>query len=353
MEKSQEAFGWAARDSSGALSPFHFTRRTNGTCDVTIKVLYCGMCHTDLHMVKNEFGLSYYPMVPGHEMVGEVIEAGSEVHKFKISDKVGVGPFCRACRTCEQCKQDLESYCPKAVPSFYGIDSDGSFTYGGFSDKMVVDEHYAFRIPDSLPLAATAPLLCGGITVYSPMQYFGLNKPGIHVGIVGLGGLGHLALKFAKAFGMKVTAISTSPGKQREAMERLGADAFLNSGDEEQMKAAMGSMEGIIDTVPAPHPVAPLIDLLKANGKLVILGPTIEAMQVPTIPMLKGRKLIAGSRGGGMKETQEMIDFAAKHNITADIEVISMDYVNTAMERLAKGDVKYRFVIDVANSLRA
>ncbi|CAI0419743.1 unnamed protein product, partial [Linum tenue] len=293
------AFGLAARDPSGVLSPFNFSRRATGEKDVKFKVMYCGICHSDLHMVKNEWGTSTYPLVPGHEIVGEVTEVGSQVEKFKVGDR-----------------------------------------------------HFVVRVPDALPLDAAAPLLCAGITLYSPLRYYGLDKPGIHVGVVGLGGLGHVGVKFAKAMGAKVTVISTSPAKKQEAIERHGADSFLVSRDQEQMQAAMGTLDGIIDTVSAVHPIMPLIGLLKTHGKLVLVGAPEKPLELPVFPLLMGRKIVGGSCIGGMKETQEMLDFAAKHNITADIEVISADYVNTAMERLEKGDVKYRFVIDVAKTLQ-
>ncbi|KNA08241.1 hypothetical protein SOVF_164180 [Spinacia oleracea] len=218
---------------------------------------------------------------------------------------------------------------------------------------MVVDENFAVRIPENMELDATAPLLCAGITVYSPLKYFELDKPGLHVGVVGLGGLGHMAVKFAKAFGAKVTVISTSPNKKEEAVNRLGADFFLVSRDPQQLQAAVGTMDGIIDTVSAAHPLLPLIALLKTHGKLVMVGAPDRPLELPIFPLLMGRKIVAGSCIGGMKETQEMIDFAAKHDIKADIEVIPVDYVNTAMERLLKADVRYRFVIDIANTMKA
>ncbi|KAF4402156.1 hypothetical protein G4B88_017668 [Cannabis sativa] len=352
-EHAKEAFGWAARDSSGVLSPFHFSRRENGEKDVTFKVLYCGICHSDLHMVKNEWGNSTYPLVPGHEIVGVVTEVGSKVEKYKVGDKVGVGCMVGSCRSCDNCANDLENYCPNMILTYASKYYDGTTTYGGYSNVMVADEHFIVRIPDTLPLDAAAPLLCAGITVYSPLKYFGLDKPGLHVGIVGLGGLGHVAVKFAKALGAKVTVISTSPNKRQEAIESLGADSFLVSRDQEQMKkAAIGSMDGIIDTVSAVHPLLPLIGLLKPHGKLIMVGAPEKPLELPVFPLLMGRKIIGGSCIGGMKETQEMIDLAAKHNITAEIEVIPIDYVNTAMERLAKADVRYRFVIDVANTMK-
>ncbi|PKA62251.1 putative mannitol dehydrogenase [Apostasia shenzhenica] len=353
-KKTLKAFGWAARDSSCVFSPFNFTRRASEEHDVTIKILYCGICHSDLHLARNEVGLPVsYPLVPGHEIAGEVIETGPKVSKFRPGDKAGVGCFVRSCGTCENCEQDLESYCSRSVFTYGGIDYDGAATHGGYSDVIVVPERYVFRMPESLPLHAAAPLLCAGITVYSPMRYFGLDRPGLHVGVVGLGGLGHVAVRFAKAMGMKVTVISTSPEKEKEAVEVFGADRFIVSRNEELMKAATGSMDGIIDTVAGWHPVAPLIELLKAHGKLVALGAAAEPWQVPPIALLIGRKLVAGSAAGGMKETQEMLDFAAAHGITAEVEIIPMDYVNAAMDRLARGDVRYRFVIDIANTLKA
>ncbi|KAA8533290.1 hypothetical protein F0562_033177 [Nyssa sinensis] len=307
----------------------------------------------DLHSIKNEWGNSKYPLVPGHEIVGVVTEVGSKVQKFKVGDKVGVGCLVGACRSCDSCANNLENYCPKMIATSNSTYYDGTTTYGGYSDIMVANEHFVVRIPDKLPLDASAPLLCAGITVYSPLKYFELNKPGMHVGVVGLGGLGHLAVKFAKAFGVKVTVISTSPGKKDEAIEDLGADSFLVSHDVDQMQAAIGTMDGIIDTVSAVHPIQPLIGLLKFQGKLVLLGAPEKPLELPIYPLLMGKKMVAGSCIGGLKETQEMIDFAAKKNITADIEVIPMDYVNTAMERLARADVRYRFVIDIGNTLIA
>ncbi|OIT31266.1 putative mannitol dehydrogenase [Nicotiana attenuata] len=288
-----------------------------------------------------------------HEIVGEVTEVGSKVEKFKVGEKVAVGGYCGSCRSCENCTNDLENYCSKGIATYNAMYHDGTSTYGGYSNMIVVDEHFVFHVPENLPLAAAAPLLCAGITMYSPLRYFGLDKPGLHIGVVGLGGLGHVGVKFAKAMGLKVTVISTSKNKQKEALERLSADSFLVSTDQDQLQAAMGTMDGILDTVSADHSIHPLIGLLKSHGKLIFLGAPEKPVELPVFPLLMGKKLVAGSGIGGMKETQEMLDFAAKHNITADVEVIPMDYVNTVLERLAKGDVKYRFVIDVAKTLRA
>ncbi|KAA8546667.1 hypothetical protein F0562_003102 [Nyssa sinensis] len=264
MEKSPEqehpvkAFGWAARDQSGVLSPFKFSRRANGEKDVTFKVLYCGICHSDLHTIKNEWGGAL------HEIVGVVTEVGSKVQKFKVGDKVGVGCMVGACHSCDSCASDHENYCPKVIFTYNGTYYDGSPTQGGYSNIMVAKEHFVVRIPDNMPLDAGAPLLCAGITVYSPLKYFGLDKPGMHVGVVGLGGLGHVAVKFAKAFGVKVTVISTSPNKKDEALKHLGADSFLVSRDPNQIQAALGTMDD-------------------------------RPLELPVMPLLMGRKIVAGS----------------------------------------------------------
>ncbi|XP_073279352.1 8-hydroxygeraniol dehydrogenase-like [Primulina huaijiensis] len=352
IEHPVKAVGWASNDTSGVLAPFKFSRRTTGEHDVQFKVLYCGVCHSDLHMVKNEWGFSLYPIIPGHEIVGIVTEVGKKVEKFKVGDKVGVGCLVGSCRQCDQCATDLENYCPKQILTYSMPYYDGTVTYGGYSNIMVADEHFVIRWPENLPLDIGAPLLCAGITTYSPLRYFGLDKPGLKVGIVGLGGLGHLAVKFAKAFGTHVTVISTSINKKKEAIGSLGADEFLVSRDPEQMQAAMGTLDGILDTVSATHPLGPLITLLKPNGKLILVGAPEKPLEFLAFPLLQGRKTISGSAIGGLKETQEMIDFAAKNNILPEVEMINIDYINTAMERLLKSDVKYRFVIDIENSLK-
>ncbi|KAL2503927.1 Cinnamyl alcohol dehydrogenase 7 [Abeliophyllum distichum] len=354
MEKSPEfehpvkAFGWAARDTTGILSPFKFSRRATGEHDVQLKVLYCGICHSDLHNAKNDWGLTQYPVVPGHEIVGVVTEVGNKVVKFNVGDKVGVGCLVGSCRECDSCTKNLENYCTKQVLTYGAEDIDGTTTYGGYSDIMVVNEHFVIRWPENLPQDAGAPLLCAGITTYSPLRHYGLDKPGLHIGIVGLGGLGHVGVKFAKAFGAEVTVISTSMNKKKEAIELLGADSFLVSRNEEEMRGAGGTLDGIIDTVSAVHSLSPLLSLLKPDGKLIMVGAPDKPLELPIFPdLITGRKVVAGSLIGGLKETQEMIDFAAEHNILPDVEIIPMDYVNTAMERLVKSDVKYRFVIDI------
>ncbi|ESQ53283.1 hypothetical protein EUTSA_v10025561mg [Eutrema salsugineum] len=348
----KKAFGLAVKDESGVFSPFCFSRRETGEKDVRFKVLFCGICHTDLSMAKNKWGFTTYPLVPGHEIVGVVTEVGAKVTKFNAGDKVGVGYMVSSCRSCDSCTDDQENYCPKMIITAGAKYYDDTITHGGYSDHMVCEEDYIIRIPENLQLDAAAPLLCAGVTVYSPLKYHGLDKPGMHIGVVGLGGLGHVAVKFAKAMGIKVTVISTSDRKRDEAISRLGADLFLVSRDPEQMKQAMGTMDGIIDTVSATHPLLPLLGLLKYKGKLIMVGAPEKPLELPVLPLILGKKMVVGSMIGGIKETQEMVDMAGKHNITADIELISVDYVNTAMERLEKADVRYRFVIDVANTLK-
>ncbi|KAM7261579.1 hypothetical protein ACFE04_020656 [Oxalis oulophora] len=348
-----KAYGWAATEKSGFLSPFKFSRRATGDDDVRLKVLFCGICHSDLHSIKNDWGNTAYPMVPGHEIVGIVTEVGNNVTKVKIGDNVGVGVLVGACHSCDNCADNLENYCPKMIFTYNSHDHDGTMTYGGYSDSMVANERYIIKFPENMPLDAGAPLLCAGITVYSPLKHFGIAAAGKNLGVVGLGGLGHVAVKFAKAMGARVTVISTSPGKKDEALLKHGADAFLVSNDQKQLMAARGTLDGIIDTVSAVHSILPLLGLLKTDGKIVLVGLPEKPLELPIFPLVSGRKVVAGSNIGGLKETQEMIDFAAKHNITADVEVISVDYINTAMERLANNDVRYRFVIDIGKTLAA
>nr|KJB44032.1 hypothetical protein B456_007G231900 [Gossypium raimondii] len=287
-----------------------------------------------------------------HEIVGEVTEVGSKVTKFKVGDRVGVGCIVGSCQSCHECANDLENYCSGVILTSGAKYHDGTITYGGYSDWMVADEHFVVLIPDNLPLDVAAPLLCAGISVYGPLRYYGLDIPSLHIGVVGLGGLGHLAVRFAKAMGTKVTVISTSPNKKKEAMEILGADSFLVNRDQDQLQAAMGTMDSILDTVSAKHPLLPLLELLKKHGKLFLVGAPTQAHELPAFPLLGGRKLVGGSVIGGMKETEEMLDFAAKHNVKPKIEVVAIDYVNTTIHGLEKTNVKYRFVIDIENTLK-
>ncbi|RWW90612.1 hypothetical protein BHE74_00000359 [Ensete ventricosum] len=320
------AHGWAARDSTGVLSPFTFPLRAMKGDDITLKVLYCGICLTDLCTIKNYWRNANYPVIPGHEIVGVVAQVGREVHKFKIGDKVGVGYMAGACRSCDNCRADDENYCPELVRVFNSFYPDGSKTYGGFADTVVVNEHFAVRVPETLPLYKVGPLLCAGITVYTPMKQHGLAQPGKHLGVVGLGGLGHLAVKFGKAFGLRVTIISSTPHKEKDAVELLGADSFIVISNVEQMKVS------------------------STHGKIIVVGTSIKPMEISSFDLVSGGKSIVGSMIGGMKVAQEMMEFAGEHSVTPEVEVVRMQDVNLAMERLEKGDVRYRFVVDVANA---
>uniref|UniRef100_A0A0D6QRS6 Enoyl reductase (ER) domain-containing protein n=1 Tax=Araucaria cunninghamii TaxID=56994 RepID=A0A0D6QRS6_ARACU len=346
--------GWAAHDESGILTPFKFTRRATGPNDVVFKVTHCGICHTDLHQIHNGWKTAKYPMVPGHEIVGIVTELGSNVKNFQVGDHVGVGFLVESCEACECCKIGQEQYCEKSVWSYNGIDFQGNVTLGGFSSLMVADYRFVIHVPKNLPLREAAPLLCAGITIYSPMKYYQMTEKGKHLGIVGLGGLGHMAVKFGKAFGLETTIISTSPNKQKEAIEVLGADHFLISKDPQQMQEARKSLDFIIDTVSAVHPLEPLLSLLKHDGKLVLVGLPEKPLQLNASALIfGGRHTIGASLIGGISETQEMVNFCAEHNVTCMVEIVKMSYVNTAMERLRKSDVRYRFVIDVENSFES
>lgn len=350
---AKEVLGYAALDASGHLSPYRFTRRATGEQDVTFRITHCGICHSDLHQIRNEWQHSTFPMVPGHEIVGIVTEIGSKVTGFKVGDHVGVGCLVGSCANCDACDKFLEQYCDKLVLTYNSVYYDGTVTQGGYSTLMVADQKFVFRIPPNLPLDGAAPLLCAGITVYSPMKYFGMTEAGKNLGVVGLGGLGHMAVKFGKAFGLHVTVISTSPNKEKEAKELLGADHFIVSKDPNQMKQAVKTLDYIIDTVSADHALDALLGLLKVNGKMVLVGVPPKPLKLPAHAVISGRRFVGGSGIGGTEETQEMLDFCGQHGITSTIENIPIDYVNTAMARLEKADVKYRFVIDIAQSLTA
>ncbi|CDP07361.1 unnamed protein product [Coffea canephora] len=348
---TQTVSGWAAHDSSGKITPYVFKRRENGADDVTIQILYCGMCHTDIHHVKNDWGITMYPVVPGHEITGIITKVGSNVRKFKTGDKVGVGCLAATCLQCEFCKDSQENYCDEVQFTYNGIFWDGSITYGGYSKMLVADQRYVVRVPDSLPMDAAAPLLCAGITVYCPMKDHNLLEPDSaarKIGVVGLGGLGHVAVKFAKAFGHHVTVISTSPSKEKEAKVRLGADDFLLSTDAKLMQARKRTLDFIVDTVSAKHSIGPLLELLKVKGTLVIVGAPEKPMELPSFPLIFGKRVVKGGIIGSIKETQEMMEVCGKRNIVCDIEVVRTDQINAALERLANNDVKYRFVIDIA-----
>jgi cinnamyl-alcohol dehydrogenase len=342
--------GWAARDSSGILSPYTYTLRETGAEDVYIKVLCCGICHTDVHQIKNDLGMSKYPMVPGHEVVGEVVEVGSGVSDFRAGDVVGVGVLVGCCRSCRPCNADIEQYCNKKIWSYNDVYTDGRITQGGFAEAMVVDQKFVVKIPEGMAPEQAAPLLCAGVTVYSPLSHFGLKQSGLRGGILGLGGVGHMGVKIAKAMGHHVTVISSSDKKRVEAIEHLGADQYLVSSDTAQMQEAADSLDYIIDTVPVVHPLEPYLSLLKLDGKLILMGVINTPLQFASPMVMLGRKTITGSFIGSMKETKEMLEFCKEKGLTSMIEVVKMDYINKGFERLEKNDVRYRFVVDVAGS---
>lgn len=348
MESERRVTGWAARDSTGHLSPYHYTLRNTGPQDVVLKVIYCGICHTDLHQIHNDMGMSNYPMVPGHEVAGVVTEIGEEVKKFKVGENVGVGCIVGSCRTCQACNQSMEQYCSKRIWTYNDVSPDGKPTQGGFASTMVVDQMFVVHIPENLPLEQAAPLLCAGVTVYSPMKHFGMTEPGKRCGILGLGGVGHMGVLIAKAFGLHVTVISSSDSKKNEALEVLGADAYLVSKDAAQMEAAAESLDYILDTIPAVHPLEPYLSLLKMNGKLVMLGVVPAPLSFVSPLLILGRRSIAGSFIGSMEEAQETLDFCAEKKVSCMIEIVGLDYANEALKRLEKNDVRYRFVVDVA-----
>ncbi|CAN1802828.1 Cinnamyl alcohol dehydrogenase 1 [Linum perenne] len=348
--KERTIVGWAATDPSGVLTPHTFTLRNTGPEDVFIRVMCCGICHTDIHQVKNDLGMSRYPMVPGHEVVGEVTEVGSEVTKYKTGDIVGVGCLVGCCRSCRACEADIEQYCNKKIWSYNDVYTDGKPTQGGFAESMVVDQKFVVKIPDGMSPEQAAPLLCAGVTVYSPLNHFGLKQSGLRGAILGLGGVGHMGVKIAKAMGHHITVISSSDKKRTEALEHLGADEYLVSSDVEKMGAVADSLDYIIDTVPVNHPLEPYLSLLKVDGKLILMGVINTPLQFISPMVMLGRKSITGSFVGSMKETEEMLEFCREKGLSSMIETIKMDYINTAFERLEKNDVRYRFVVDVEGS---
>lgn len=335
------------KEASTPLGDFSFERREVGANDVLIDILYCGVCHSDLHQVRNEWGNSIYPMVPGHEIVGRVKQVGSHVSRFKEGDLAGIGCFVDSCRHCRSCEDGLEQYCENnLVMTYNGYEKDGSLTYGGYSNKIVVDEKYTLKVPENLELSHVAPLLCAGITTYSPIMEWKIGE-GHRVGIVGLGGLGHMAVKIAASRGADVTVLSTSPGKEQDARD-LGAHNFAITKNEETMKELAETFDFIIDTVSAPHDYNLYLNLLKRDGTMILLGAPPAPAEVMAANLLFKRRRLVGSLIGGIQETQEMLDYCAEHNIVSDVEVIPMDYINEAYERMEKGDVKYRFVIDMS-----
>ncbi|MED5524853.1 MAG: NAD(P)-dependent alcohol dehydrogenase [Pseudomonadota bacterium] len=337
--------------TESAVSPMkslEIQRRSLLPDDVEMDILYCGICHSDLHQIKNDFGGSSYPMVPGHEIVGRVTAIGSQVTSFKVGDLAAVGCLVDSCGHCPACERDLEQFCDSgATYSFNSPDKHlGGMTFGGFSQSYVCDQKFMLHMPQNLDLAAAAPLLCAGITVYSPLKHWQAG-PGKVVGVLGIGGLGHVAIKMAHAMGAKVVVLTSSASKVEDA-KRLGADEAVLTKDPEQMAAYAGKIDLIIDTVSAKHDINPYLNLLAIDGSVVLVGLPPEPLEVGAFNVIKGRRSFAGSNIGGIKETQEMLDFCAEHNLTADIELITPAQVNEAFERLEKGDVKYRFVVDMA-----
>ncbi|MCM4166328.1 NADP-dependent alcohol dehydrogenase C 2 [Arenibacter antarcticus] len=347
---SVKAYGTEAADAD--LKQLLISRRLVTAKDVEIDILYCGVCHSDLHFARNDWGFSVYPVVPGHEIVGKVRQVGAAVSNYRKGDIVAVGCLVDSCRKCDNCKNDLEQYCPEWVGTYGGHDKySGTHTYGGYSESIVVDEDFVLKIPENLDLAGIAPVLCAGITTWSPLRHWKVGKDS-KVAVVGLGGLGHMAIKLADALGAHVTLFSRSPDKIKDGLA-LGADQVIISTDKAQMAKAIGHFDLIIDTVPYKHDINPYINTLNTNGTLVMvgyLGPLDPFLN--TVPMIMGRKSVAGSLIGGIAETQELLDFCGKHNITSDIEVINIQNINEAYQRMLKSDVHYRFVIDM-KSLKA
>lgn len=347
-----KSYGYAAYDPKTPLRPFHFERRQPGPQDVRIEILYCGVCHSDLHQARDEWHGSTFPMVPGHEIVGKVVEVGSEVTAFKGGDLAGVGCMVDSCRVCPDCLDHQEQFCGETVFTYNSPDQHtGQMTYGGYSNQIVLDQAFVLRVSDKLDLAAVAPLLCAGITTYSPLRHWRVGK-GDKVGIVGLGGLGHMGVKFANAFGADVVLFTTSPDKAADA-KRLGAHQVVVSKNADEMAKHLQSFDFILNTVAAPHDLDEYLSLLKRDGTMCLVG--VPSEPHPTLNvgnLIFKRRALAGSLIGGIQETQEMLDFCAEHNIVSDIELIAMPAINDAYERMLKSDVKYRFVIDMA-TLRA
>jgi alcohol dehydrogenase (NADP+) len=339
--------GYATHAANEPLKPFSFERRDPTPRDVQIEILFCGICHTDIHFARNEFDGTIYPCVPGHEIVGRVVKVGREVKKFKEGDLAAVGCLVDTCRTCPSCEEGFEQFCDEKVLTYNSEDKHtGGHTFGGYSKSIVVDQDFVLRISDKLDPAATAPLLCAGITTYSPLRHWKVGN-GTKVGVVGLGGLGHMAVKLANAFGAEVVLFTTSPGKTADA-KRLGAHEVVLSRDEDAMKRQVKSFDFIIDTVSAKHDLNAYLELLKRDGTLTLVGLPPEPAPVAAFPLILYRRRLAGSLIGGIAETQEMLDFCAERGITSDIELIAIDKINEAYERMLKSDVKYRFVIDMA-----
>src|SRR3954463_15667064 len=343
-----KARAYSAAGPTSLMAPATITRRDPTAHDVQIEILFCGICHSDLHSVRNEWGGAVYPLVPGHEIVGRVTAVGPDVTKYKPGDIAAVGCLVDSDGTCPQCQAGLENFCPNLTLTFNSPDKHlGGVTYGGYSDSIVVDERFVLRVPPNLDLAGAAPLLCAGITTYSPMRHWGVTR-GKKVGVVGLGGLGHMGVKFAHAFGAHVVVFTTSPRKKEDAL-RLGADEVVVSRNANEMSKHVGSFDFILDAVSADHDINAYINLLARDGNITLVGAPEKPLSVSAFSLLFGRRRLSGSAIGGIAETQEMLDFCGQHNITSDVEVIPIQQVNEAYERLLKADVKYRFSIDMAS----
>lgn len=344
-----KTIGYAALSENAALTPFHFERRKLRPNDVAIEILYCGVCHSDLHTVNGDWGSQPYPLVPGHEIVGRILEVGPEVTEFSVGENVAVGCMVDSCQECDQCHHGEEQYCRTGMTATYGAPDriSSETTQGGYSKHIVVREEFVLRVPDKLDLARAAPILCAGITTYSPLRTWNVTK-GSRVGVIGLGGLGHMAVKLAAAMGAQVTVISRSKSKEDEA-KKIGANGILASTDDQEMQASANSFDLIIDTAPVKHDVTPYLPLLDVDGTLVIVGQVGPLEEIITFPLIFGRRRVAGSLIGGISETQEVLDFCAEHNIHPECEMIQMDAINDAFSHLSKGDISHRYVIDMAS----
>jgi uncharacterized zinc-type alcohol dehydrogenase-like protein len=344
-----KTYGYAARVAKSPLAPFTFERREPGAQDVLIEILFCGVCHSDIHQARGEWGEEIFPMVPGHEIVGRVARVGSEVSRFSVGELAGVGCFVDSCRVCENCRAGVEQYCEThLVATYNGTEMDERTpTYGGYSNRIVVDENYTLKIPEGLDPAGAAPLLCAGITTYSPLRRWKVSE-GQRVGVVGLGGLGHMGVKLAASMGADVTVFSTSAGKEQDA-RRLGAHNFVVTRDPKNLEALDSKYDFILDTVSAPHDVNPYLNLLRREGALVLVGLPEKPLAVDAFSIVSNGRTLAGSMIGGIRETQEMLDYCAARGIASDVEVIPIRRIGEAYERTVKGDVRYRFVIDIAS----
>jgi uncharacterized zinc-type alcohol dehydrogenase-like protein len=338
--------GYAAQSAHTPLAPFQFERRTPGDRDVQIAIDFCGICHSDIHFARNEWGMTTFPCLPGHEIIGRVVRTGKDVSSFSAGQRVGVGCFVNSCRTCDSCKTGNENYCENGFTMTYGsVDVDGkSPTFGGYSNQIVVDEHFVLNVPENLDAAGTAPLLCAGITTYAPLRHAGVTK-GSRVAVMGLGGLGHMGVKLAASFGAEVTVLSRSADKQADA-KKLGAHEFVLTNSEGALTKLANRYDAILDTISAKHDINGPLGCLKRDGTLMIVGASPEPLDLSVFPLIFGRRKVTSSLVGGIPETQEMLDHCGKHGITSDIELTTPEGINAAFERTLKGQVKYRFVID-------